>query len=85
MRRLLVVVLRARDPERVAEALRAAVGLGLRGDRVQVLAAAAGPWPARAERAAATLIALGHGVALGAGEAEIAAAVRQADAVEVWT
>lgn len=92
MKRIAVIV-RAADPDRVAEALRAAVGLGLRGDRVHVvLAAGAGAVdehapPAQGHaRALATLRMLGHDVVHAdedpAAEAE---AVRAADAVEVWT
>jgi hypothetical protein len=93
MKRIAVIV-RAADPDRVAEALRAAVGLGLRGDRVHVvLAAGAGAVDehAQAARAMATLRMLGHDLVLvsqndaeNADDAE-AAAVRAADAVEVWT
>jgi hypothetical protein len=68
MKRIAVIV-RAADPDRVAEALRAAVGLGLRGDRVHVvLAAGAGavdenaPVASGRARALATLRMLGHDV-----------------------
>jgi hypothetical protein len=87
MKRVAVIV-RASRPERVAEALRAALGLGLRGDRVEVvvadaaLAAIASGHPG-IERALATLAQLGHGVARG--DAHMAAALRRAHAVEVWT
>lgn len=64
MKRVAVIV-RSSAPDRVAEALRAAVGLGLRGDRIDVVLAP-GARPALADpqvtRAAATLIALGHEV-----------------------
>ena len=88
MKRIAVIV-RTADPDRVAEALRAAVGLGLRGDRVHVvLTAGAGDVRdhAQAARALATLRMLGHDVvhADGNDPAE-AEAVRAADAVEVWT
>lgn len=94
MKRIAVIV-RAADPDRVAEALRAAVGLGLRGDRVHVvLAAGAGAVHdhAQAARALATLRMLGHDVVHAPknadGKPDAAAeaqAVRAADAVEVWT
>lgn len=64
MKRVAVIV-RSGAPDRVAEALRAAVGLGLRGDRIDVvLAPAARPALAdpRVTRAAATLLELGHEV-----------------------
>jgi hypothetical protein len=67
------VVIRTADPARVAEALRAAVGLTLRGARVLV----AGAVPEG--RAAATLREMGH--AVGVPEEHALAA----DAVEVWT
>lgn len=82
----LVVVVRTGDPARVVEALRAAVGLTLRGDRVTVVlgdaAVALADDPAAA-RALGTLGVLGHEVARGDGA--IAAAIGAADAVEVWT
>jgi hypothetical protein len=89
MKRIAIIV-RATHPDRVAEALRAAVGLSLRGDRVHVVvAAAARPACAHAQaaRALATLRMLGHDVIdaepdTGTAEAD---AVRMADAIEVWT
>lgn len=90
MKRIAVIV-RATHPDRVSEALRAAVGLSLRGDRVHVVLAAAAraacdeePHRARAARALATLRMLGHDVIDGDTSAE-ADAVRTADAIEVWT
>lgn len=77
----IVVVARSRDPQRQAEALRAALGLTLRGARVEVVV----EHPlqsALAERAAATLATFGHSI-LEAGE--LGAAIDGADAVEVWT
>jgi len=72
------VVARTRDPHRQSEALRAALGLTLRGARVVV--ALEGPLlTPLAERAAATLRAFGHGVGVGIDEA------LAADVVEVWT
>jgi hypothetical protein len=72
------VVVRTRDPARVAEALRAAVGLTLRGARVRV-AVAAPPADPASRRALATLRELGHDA--DAREDEALAA----DVVEVWT
>jgi hypothetical protein len=80
----IVVLVRTRSPDRAAEALRAAIGLTLRGDRVIV---ATGGAPAdtladpRIARGIATLRVLGHGVTIDDG-VELA---RTADAVEVWT
>lgn len=88
-----LVVVRARDPHRQAEALRAALGLTLRGARVEVAIeverdatgdvdqALATPL---ARRAAATLRSFGHLVGALAGEA-LAAALARAGRVEVWT
>ncbi|WP_428262948.1 hypothetical protein [Haliangium sp.] len=87
----IAVVVAGADPERVAEALRAAVGLSLRGDRVEVaLAVRPGRADPRVTRAVATLRALGHRVHdLGDDSAEASAHLRAlvhaADAVEVWT
>jgi len=79
--RQLVVVVRAPDEARVAEALRASVGLTLRGARVAVYLPAGAPRSPRIDRAVETLRLLGHTVADG----DPTAAVRAADAVEVWT
>lgn len=80
-----LVVVRTRDPHRQAEALRAALGLTLRGSRVEVAievdAALATPL---ARRAADTLRSFGHPVAALAGAA-LAAALARAGRVEVWT
>jgi hypothetical protein len=77
----IAVIVRSTDRARVAEALRAAVGLTLRGDRVLAVladgAAEADP------RAVATLTSFGYTVARG--DAAIAAAVAGADAIEVWS
>lgn len=84
----LAVIIRTPQRARVAEALRAALGLMLRGDEVLVVLADA----ARAattsqdpaiDRALATLQTLGHLVLVG--DAHIAPALRKAHAVEVWT
>jgi hypothetical protein len=77
------VVVRSSDEGRVAEALRAAVGLTLRGSQVTVYrsAAAAGVVSPRIAKAVDTLRLLGHAVVDG----EPGAALRDAGAVEVWT
>ena len=77
---MIVVIVQTRDPHRQAEAMRAALGLTLRGSRVQVIVDAALSTPL-AQRAADTLISFGHSV----GPGDIAAAIRAAHAVEVWT
>jgi hypothetical protein len=79
----IVVVIRATDPARIAEGVRAGLGLTLRGDRVVVHAR--GPLPAPALRAAATLRSFGHDVIEDAPAEVVAAAIRAARAVEVWT
>lgn len=78
--RTVLVVIRATAAARVAEGLRAALGLTLRGDRVRVILDGAPP-PAGA-RAAAVLTAFGYPIL---GPAALAAELRAADAVEVWT
>lgn len=75
----ILVIARTRDPHRQAEALRAALGLTLRGATVEV--AHDGPLlTPLAERAAATLRSFGYAVGVDA-----SAALLRADAVEVWT
>lgn len=80
----IAVLVRTATADRAAEALRAAVGLTLRGDHVVV---AIGALPRaiaedpRVERGLATLRLLGHRV----DEDDGAGAVAAADAVEVWT
>jgi len=82
-RRVTVVVVRTGEVDRAAEALRAAVGLGLRGARVEVFA---GAWAAhddpRVRRALATLAELAQPLR---GDDQLAAALAGADAVEVWS
>ncbi len=84
---MLLVVVMATDRERVAEALRAAIGLGLRGDPASTLLVG---WSPRLEedpriaRALGTLERLGR-PARAATLAEAQAAAREARAVEVWT
>ena len=79
----IVVIVRATDPARIAEGLRAGLGLTLRGDRVVVHVAS--PLPAQAARAAATLRSFGHDVIEDASAEVVEAAIRGARAVEVWT
>jgi hypothetical protein len=67
------VIIRTREPGRVAEALRAAVGLTLRGARVVVAG------EALRGRAADVLREMGHAVGVTPG------AALAADVVEVWT
>jgi hypothetical protein len=80
----LAVVLRTITADRAAEAVRAAVGLTLRGDRVIVATGGAPPAvlaDPRVDRALATLRVLGHTVT----DADGADLARTADALEVWT
>jgi hypothetical protein len=76
----IAVILRTTGDERTAEAIRAAVGLTLRGDRVVVDLGAAPTGDQRVRYGIATLRVLGHTIASDVGEA-----IRDADAVEVWT
>jgi fructoselysine-6-P-deglycase FrlB-like protein len=86
----ILVVATARDPHRQAEALRAALGLTLRGARVEVIAAAP-PLTPLAGRLTDTLRAFGHPVTHPVAEAPgapgdlLAEALARADRVEVWT
>ena len=82
MTRTTAVIVRTAAPARVAEALRGAVGLTLRGDAVVVVLADAAA-PHAEPRAVATLTSFGHPVRVG--DAAIGAAVRAATAVEVWS
>ncbi len=75
----ILVIARTVDPHRQAEALRAALGLTLRGAIVEVVVTGPLLTPL-AERAAATLRSFGHVVA-----SDLSAALSRADAVEVWT
>lgn len=79
----ILVVAITRDPHRQAEALRAALGLTLRGARVEV-AVAEPLLSALARRAAETLRSFGHAVGDLAGS-ELPGALARADRVEVWT
>jgi len=75
----ILVVAATRDPHRQAEALRAALGLTLRGARVEVVVADPLLTPL-ARRAADTLRSFGHAVGV-----ELADALPRADRVEIWT
>ena len=79
----ILVIAATRDPHRQAEALRAALGLTLRGARVEVAVAEPLLTPL-ARRAADTLRSFGYLVGDRAG-GELADAVARADRVEVWT
>lgn len=76
---MILVVVHTRDPHRQAEALRAALGVTLRGQRVEVCVDEPLLTPLAA-RAAATLRSFGHAVGVELGEA-----LGRADVVEVWT
>lgn len=79
MKRVAVVV-RTTDRDRAAEALRAAVGLTLRGAAVSVIRARpVDESDPRVRKCLSTLGALGHAIDAPA------SAVRAADAVEVWS
>ena len=75
----ILVIATSRDPLRQAEALRAALGLTLRGARVEVVVDEPLHTPL-ARRAADTLRSFGHPVGV-----ELAEALTRADRVEVWT
>ena len=80
---LTLIVCRTRDPHRQSEALRAALGVTLRGARVE--ARVEGPLlTPLAERAVATLKSFGHLVEQ-LDEATLGEALHRAHAVEVWT
>lgn len=83
----ILVIATTRDPQRQAEALRAALGLTLRGARVEVAVAEPLLTPL-ARRAADTLRSFGHVVGPLPGDPagdELAGALARADRVEVWT
>lgn len=73
-----LVIVRTRDPHRQAEALRAALGLTLRGARVEVVVDEL--LTPLAIRSAETLRSFGHVVGV-----DLTTALARADAVEVWT
>jgi hypothetical protein len=78
--KLHAVIVRTRDPHRAGEALRAALGLTLRGDDVAViLAVTIDESQPLAARCLGALRALGHDVDAPA------RTLRRADGVEVWT
>ncbi len=82
---MILVVIDTASATRAAEALRAAVGLGLRGAPVQVcLRQAPRPTP-ECDRALAMLESLGQRVRRTFHAPELAAALREADKIEVWT
>jgi hypothetical protein len=76
---MILIVVRTRDPHRQSEALRAALGVTLRGARVEVVVDEPLLTPL-ADRAAETLRSFGHPVGVELGEAMLRATV-----VEVWT
>jgi hypothetical protein len=76
---IILVISATRDPHRQAEALRAALGLTLRGAHVEVAIAEPLLTPL-ARRAADTLRSFGHIVG-----ADVTEALARADRVEVWT
>jgi hypothetical protein len=86
---VILVAIAAGDADRVSEALRAGIGLGLRGDPVDVvLVGAAARFAAggdrRIDRAIGTLAELGRPVEV-IDEAALAARMARARAVELWT
>jgi hypothetical protein len=76
---VILVIVRTRDPHRQAEALRAALGVTLRGEPVEVVVDEPLLTPL-AERAAATLRSFDHPVGV-----DLVDALGRADVVEVWT
>ena len=88
---MIVVWVRSETPARIAEALRVALGVTLRGDRVTVLLDAVAATivrapltPADIARAFGTLKVLGHDV-LASGDSAAASMFAAASTVEVWT
>ncbi len=75
----IAVIVQTRDAHRQSEALRAALGLTLRGARVEVVVDEPLLTPL-AERSAATLRSFGHTVGT-----DLPGALGRATAVEVWT
>ncbi|MEO8699206.1 MAG: hypothetical protein ABI867_04155 [Kofleriaceae bacterium] len=75
----ILVIARTVDPHRQSEALRAALGLTLRGARVEVVVTGPLLTPL-AERSAAMLVSFGHVV-----DADLTTALARAEVVEVWT
>ncbi|HTE55723.1 MAG TPA: hypothetical protein VK698_32940 [Kofleriaceae bacterium] len=87
---MILVVVDSGDADRVSEALRAGLGLGLRGDPVAVVLTGAaarfagGADDPRIERALRTLAELGRPVEV-VDHADLAGRIQRARAVEVWT
>jgi len=75
----ILILCTTRDPHRQAEALRAALGVTLRGARVEVVVDEPLLTPL-AQRSADTLRSFGHVVG-----GEVTPALARADVVEVWT
>lgn len=84
MKRIAIIV-HAEVPERVSEALRAALGLGLRGDAVDLLLAPGARQAATAPRATQALALLGELGRPPGDWADLGAVLAAASAVEVWT
>lgn len=78
-RQTIAVIATSRDPHRQSEALRAALGITLRGAHVLVVVDGPLLLPL-AERSAATLASFGHEVGV-----PLADAVARAEVIEVWT
>lgn len=76
---MILIICTTRDPHRQAEALRAALGVTLRGGRVEVVVEEP-LLTALGQRAAETLRSFGHVVG-----ATLAEALPRAAVVEVWT
>jgi len=82
----ILVVIRAPCANRQSEGLRAGLGLGLRGDEVQVVVPDAIDLrqDPRIDRALATLAQLGRPARLAVGEEDLTDLIERADAVEMW-
>jgi hypothetical protein len=76
-----LIIVETREPARVEEALRAALGLTLRGAAVEVWLPSDRPLTALGRRALGVLETFGHTVRPSGDAASLAAS----DAVEVWT
>jgi len=80
---MIALIIRTDQPDRVEEALRCALGLGLRGEEVHVVAKEL-PSTAGILRALKTLEAVGQSVQERKAEV-LSDLIRRARAVEVWT
>ena len=80
----IAVVVDSYHPHRIGEALRAAIGLGLRGDTVVVALLHAPKHTETLDKSLATLRAVGHVVVSPHGGHELMDVLRDVDAVEVW-